>query len=60
MRLFQVAIETVKVREVANIVREIFTDGLITKQQIRRGLVRLFWRLEDIMLDYPKANQILA
>jgi len=41
-------------------VKIVFSDGFITKQQIRRGLVRLFWRLEDILLDYPKANQVLA
>lgn len=49
------AIEQVKAKEVAEIVKTLFTDNVITKQQIRRGLVRLFWRLEDIMLDYPKA-----
>lgn len=33
---------------------------LITKQQIRRGLVRLFWKFEDILLDVPQAPQIMA
>lgn len=57
MRLFQVAIEQVKPREVADLVKNVFlNEGLITKQQIRRGLVRLFWRLEDILLDFPRAN----
>ena len=53
MRLFQVAIEQVKPKEVAVIVKYLFQLGLVTKQQIRRGLVRLFWRLEDILLDHP-------
>lgn len=44
----------------ADIIRDLFIDSIITKQQIRRGIVRVFWRLEDIMLDYPKANQILS
>eukprot|EP00347_Sterkiella_histriomuscorum_P006178 403353763 len=60
MRLLQVSIEQVKPREVADLVKNVFIDGVITKQQIRRGLVRLFWRLEDILLDYPRANQVLA
>lgn len=61
MRLFQVAIEQVKPREVADLVKNVFlNEGLITKQQIRRGLVRLFWRLEDMLLDFPRANQVIA
>jgi hypothetical protein len=46
----------VKPREVAELTKLLFdTKGerIITKQQIRRGLVRLFWRFEDILLDVP-------
>jgi hypothetical protein len=27
-----------------------------SKQQIRRALVRLFWKFEDILIDEPKAD----
>lgn len=61
MRLYQVAIEQVKPREVADLTLILFEmSGLLTKQQIRRGLVRLFWKLEDILLDVPNATQVLA
>jgi hypothetical protein len=63
MRLYQVAIEQVKPREAADLTKILFEQEqgkLITKQQIRRGLVRLFWKLDDILLDVPKATLILA
>ena len=60
MRLFQVALEQVKPKEAAEITRIIFENGVINKQQIRRGLVRLFWRFDDILLDVPLAPQLLA
>jgi hypothetical protein len=60
MRLYQVAIEQVKPRESADLTKGLIDHGFITKQQIRRALVRLFWKLEDILIDAPNASQILA
>jgi hypothetical protein len=60
MRLYQVALEQGKPREVSDLTRDLTTAGIITKQQIRRGLVRLFWKFEDILLDAPLATQVLA
>lgn len=59
MRLYQVALEQGKPREVADITKNLFeieSGRLITKQQIRRALVRLFWKFEDILLDVPHAG----
>ena len=62
------AIEQVKPREVADLLKNLIEKGaveggttaIITKQQIRRGLSRLLWRFDDIMIDVPLAPQILA
>lgn len=60
MRLYQVAIEQVKPREAADLTRIEIENGILTKQQLRRGLVRLFWKFEDIMIDVPLAPKVLA
>jgi hypothetical protein len=48
------------VAELTKLLFDIEGERIITKQQIRRGLVRLFWKFEDILLDVPKAPQFLA
>ena len=60
MRLIQVGIEEIKPKEMADVVKKLYHEDFITKQQIRRGLMRLIWRFEDILLDYPKALNVLA
>jgi hypothetical protein len=60
MRLLQVSIEVIRAKDATDITQSLFNANLITKQQIRRALVRLFWRFEDICIDYPKAPNVFA
>lgn len=60
MRLFQVSIEIIRPKEATDIVYQLFTANKISKQQIRRALVRLFWRFDDIITDYPKGYNVLG
>lgn len=53
MRLYQVALEHGKSKEAADLTDSLVTSKVVTKQQIRRGLMRLFWKFEDILLDVP-------
>ena len=56
MRLYQVALEQGKTREAADLTKSLVTKRVVTKQQIRRALMRLFWKFEDILLDVPYAG----
>ena len=60
MRLIQISIEIIRPKESTDLIFKLFSQDQITKQQIRRGLVRLFWKFEDILIDYPKGHNVLG
>jgi hypothetical protein len=50
----------IRPKESTDITYKLFKLDGISKQQIRRALVRLFWRFDDILIDYPKAHPVLG
>ena len=60
MRLFQVGVEQIKPKEAVDLTQKMFENDMISKQHIRRGLVRLFWRYDDIILDFPRAGGVVC
>ena len=59
-RLCQVALETFKIQPLIEISELMHEVDLATKQQIRRGLMRLLWKIEDIQIDIPRVFEFMA
>lgn len=61
MRLFQIGVEKERIEDVTALCEQLYSDSLLTKQQIRRGLVRLCSHFcEMVEPDNPLAIMHIA
>lgn len=61
MKLFHVGLEKQRTQDVADLCANLFEKGLISKQNVRRGLVRLCAHFEELVeLEHPKGAEHLV
>jgi hypothetical protein len=61
MKLFHIGLEKERTEDVADLCANLFEIGLISKQNVRRGLVRLCAHFEELVeLDNPKGADHLV
>jgi len=61
MKLFQIGLEKERVEDVANLCECLFLENLLSKQNVRRGLVRLCAHFEELVeLDNPRGGEHLV